>query len=136
MAQAVKWLRQSAKVEARRRLSDALRQYNGLVLGNKDFQQAERDGHPWGTLSEEEVVRMYRHFLKLNLAVDLWEAMRRDAIESHTFHSYFRHSANTTFYDRDFIKKHVLPRGYPQQFRDDLQGLWAKIDAEGPLKPI
>jgi hypothetical protein len=128
------WLKLSARVEARRRLSDALRQYNELVLQSPDFQKSEAAGHPWGPISEADVVRMYRHFLTLNLSVDLWEAMRRDAIEPHTYHSFIRHTANTTFSDREFIKKHVLPRGYPQLFRDELQSLWTRIDAEGLLK--
>jgi hypothetical protein len=131
-----KWLKQSARVETRRRLSDALRHYNELVLATPDFQKSEAQGHPWGTISETEVVRMYRHFMTLNLAVDIWEAFGRDAIEPHTYHSFIRHTANSTFADREFIKKHVLPRGYAKGFRDELQALWNQIDSEGLLRAV
>ena len=61
---AYNWLKQSAKVEARRRLSDALRQYNELVISNENIRKYEKAEHPSGDLSDEEMVRMYRHFLK------------------------------------------------------------------------
>jgi hypothetical protein len=128
-----KWLQQSARVEARRHLSDALRQYNEFVLQSPDLQKNAAAHHPWGTITEVEVVQMYRYFLTLNLAVDIWEAKEKKAIEPHTYHSHIRHTANITFNDRDFIITHVLPRGYPQSFRNELLSLWEKIKTSGFL---
>jgi hypothetical protein len=130
------WLRQNARVETRRRMSEARRHYNELVLANPDWLQSEAAKHTWGPISQDEMIKMYRYFLLLNASVHLWEAHVREAVSLTTYQSTMNHHANITYMEREFIKKHVLPRGYPLAYREELLYRWALIDKEGLLKSI
>lgn len=131
-----KWIRLNAKIETRRRMSEALQHYNELILASSDWQKAEESKHPWGTLSQDEVVKMYRYFLLLNMSVDMWEAHLREAVSPCGYNSHMNHLANVTHMDQEFIKRHVLTRGYPLDYREELMRRWTLIDREGLLKSM
>jgi len=77
---------------------------------------------------------MYRYFILLNIALSLFEADKRGSVDTSTYQSQMNNTANTTFQDKEFIKQHVLPRGYPRTFRDDIITRWESIDKNGTLQ--
>jgi hypothetical protein len=130
-----KWHREVARLETSSRFQEALRSYNELVLENDEMQDLTIQTHPWGSLEKTEVVRMYRYFLWLNISVALYDAKIRNAVDKPTYESHINNTANLTFKDREFIKQHVLPRGYPKAFREELMRRWNQIDKGGSLGP-
>jgi len=133
---AYRWNRQNAKIEAQRRLSEDLRHYNELVLSDPTLQKYEAEHHPWGTITQNEVIQMYRYFILLNIYVNLWEAWLRGSVDEAIFTTAFNHFANTSYDDQAFIKKHVLPRGYPKKFRELLVQGWSLVSERGVLAPV
>jgi hypothetical protein len=131
-----RWHRESAKVETIRRLSEDLRHYNELVLSNEDLQELATENHPWGKLQKDDIRRMYRYFTYLNIAVNMFEARARGAVDMNKYESHINNTANLTFKDREFIKQHVLPCGYAKVFREELLYRWERIDRGGSLGPV
>jgi hypothetical protein len=110
-----RWHRQNAKIETTRRISEDMRHYNQLVLASDELQALAIETHRWGTLTKEEVIRMYRYFIYLNISVSAYQARLRSAIDEPDYESVMNNTANITFNDRAFIKQHVLPRGYSKK---------------------
>ncbi|MEE9337489.1 MAG: hypothetical protein V3U87_05370, partial [Methylococcaceae bacterium] len=126
-----RWQRESSKIDTVRKLHDDLSSYTRLVLENEDLQELEAKNHRWGALSKEEVVKMYRYFLLFNSSYSVFEARNKNAIRLEMYLSEMNNVANMTYEEREFIKKHVFPRGYENGFRKCILDLWAEIDKSG-----
>src|SRR4051794_38741782 len=72
-----RWHRESARIESSRKLQDDLQYFNALVLGNEDLQALAVETHPWGSITKDDVIRMYRHFIWLNIANTMFDANAR-----------------------------------------------------------
>jgi len=130
-----RWQRESSKIDTVRKLHDDLSSYTKLVLENEDLQELEAKNHRGGTLTKGEVVKMYRYFLLFNSSYSIFEAGSRNAIRSEAYHAEMNNVANMTYEEREFIKKHVFPRGYENGFRGCILDLWKQIDLSGTLPP-
>ena len=119
-----RWHRSNAHIEAERRLSEDLRHYNNMILEDEELQDIEVENHPHGNLDRDGVKRMYKHFIRMNISMNLWEARRRNAVSEKRFLTHLNNLAMQTYRDRDFIMQHVLPRGYPEDFRELLLNTW------------
>ena len=127
------WQRQAARIESIRKMQDNYRYYNQLVLDNPDLLEYERLNHKWGNLSSDEVKKMYRLFIKINMYYSNYDAGLRKAMGKTAWESHLNNLANTTFGDREFIKQHIFPRGYENAFRAEVLKRWEAIDKQGAL---
>jgi len=128
-----KWQRESSKISCIQKLHDDLRFYNQLVLENDDLQDMEVKLHRWGTITKDEVKKMYYYFILFNVTYNSYEAANRGAINKLVYESQVNNVANTTYDEREFIKKHVFPRGYENGFRKIILSKWELIDSTGTL---
>jgi uncharacterized membrane protein len=128
-----RWQRHKEKIDTARRLAEDLRHYNELVLKNEDLQEIAAASHRWGHLDKKDVVRMYRYFVLFNVALSLFEAKGKKAVNTATYEAQMNTFANTTFADKDFVKQHVFPRGYTKEFRKEIGDRWLLIDRDGTL---
>lgn len=126
-----RWQRDSAKAQAQSQFSEQMRHFNFLILESEELQALEAKHHPWGKLSCQEVKNMYRYFVLLNVAHSLLAAKNSKNIDEEAFESHMTNFANMMFDEREFIKKHCLPRGYPKVFRQELINRWESRDKNG-----
>lgn len=132
---AYKWSREKIKIDAQKFLAEQRWNYNSLLMNYDELKHIEIDRHPWGKINKEDIGNMVIYFTLLNASVTLWQAHKLSAVEEGIYESAFNHLANRTHRDREFIKQHILPRGYPKLYREELIQRWEKIDKEGHLKP-
>ncbi|CAN7149055.1 hypothetical protein [Devosia sp. LjRoot3] len=105
---------------------------NELALTNPEILSIEIAGHPHGELSEADARKMYWYFVKMNIAFNSWVG-RLAYIDQATAQSTIDTVINSTFRDRDFIRTHVLPRGYSKTFAREIEAGWTKIDRSGQM---
>ncbi|TPM39366.1 MULTISPECIES: hypothetical protein [unclassified Mesorhizobium] len=120
---ALTWLvfRFSQKQEAQKSTEDVQnwwQTHNSVVLSNPRLLSLEKRLHPFGDLTDEEVRRLYIHFMTLNVCYNAWA--NRDQIDRSLSESTIDNSVNRLFLDRDFVVQHVLPRGYPKDFAEEI----------------
>nr|VFJ58911.1 MAG: hypothetical protein BECKDK2373C_GA0170839_106829 [Candidatus Kentron sp. DK] len=76
---------------------------------------------------------MHIYMSRFNMTQSVFEAKKRKAVTTEIYEAVMNISANISHPNRDFIEKHVFPRGYPQEFRDEIERLWREIDQDGLL---
>ena len=118
--------------EATSQVQAEWQQANQLALNSRDILAIEIAGHPYGELSQAEARKMYWYFVKLNIAFNSWVG-RRSYIDRETAQSTINTVINSTFNDREFIRIHVLPRGYSRAFAQEIEAGWAKIGQTGQM---
>lgn len=98
--------------------------HNSSVLSDPDLLEIEAKLHPYGDITAEDVKRMYLHFMKLNIALNCWSSssLADNEIKEETIHN----CVETTFKDKDFVIEHVLRRGYPRDFSEEIKHRYEK----------
>ncbi len=105
---------------------EQMRHWNLLVLENTDLQEFESNHHSWGELSRNEVKKMYRFFILLNVLHSQFSAYQIKAIDENVYSSVLKNIANMTYSNSDFIEKNCFNRGYPDSFKNELRKAWEK----------
>ncbi len=124
------------KADNIRQTHENISQYINLVLNSKDLQDeiamnhqsvlsritgSETDKTRFG---RNDVVKMFRYFILLNIMYSSYEAKRHKLISDYPYETQMKNFAHITFSDRIFIEKHVLARGYPEEFCCELKLRW------------
>lgn len=105
-------------------------QVNVAVLSSEELLAIEAKLHPFGALDVAQARSLFRHFLILNVAFSAWASrghFSHDALAQSTV----RDAINIVYKDREFVRNHVLPRGYPAEFAKIIEDGWAEIERTG-----
>ncbi|QFT95697.1 hypothetical protein FIU85_00125 [Roseovarius sp. THAF8] len=109
---------------------------NRLVIDNPDIQDIERHNHFVSSeLSREDVIKMFYYFENLNGMGSILTLKGGKLVipesDKGTYHvSVVRNIGRAMYKDREFIRRHCLPRGYTETFVEFLDGLWDEIGSE------
>ena len=129
------YTRKREAFEATSQVQAEWQQANQLALTSPDILAIEIMGHPYGDLTEGEARKMYWYFVKLNVAFNSWVG-RLAHIDRETAQSTIDTVISSTYKDRDFIRKHVLPRGYSKGFVQEVEAGWMKIEQSGQMNEM
>jgi hypothetical protein len=108
--------------------------HNAVVLGHPELIAMEGKLHPNGQLTDEQVRRMYLHFMTLNVCYNSWA--NGDEVDRELAQSTINNSVNRMYSDREFVFAHVLPRGYPLKFTAEIRRRMDIIEKTGSLLPM
>lgn len=108
--------------------------FNQTLVGDKEFLAFERELHPHGDLSEEDIKRIYFYFMRFNVAYSAFKGSGE--LSMRLAQSALNNEANLSFHDREFIKKHVFGRGYDRGFADKFIKKWAEIEVRQRTLPM
>lgn len=122
-----KWHQRSARITNNRLLNEDMRHFNELIISNDKLQDLEIERHTWGNLEKDQIITMYQYFILLNTTQSAWKAFDRKALDKELYDSHANNTAKLTHKDRDFITKHVFPRGYNKNFQKEIEKRWETI---------
>ncbi|MFK0273259.1 hypothetical protein ACIQUG_06270 [Ensifer sp. NPDC090286] len=108
--------------------------HNQIIMSDNYLLEMEADMHPFGEISSEQTKRMYSYFLKLNLAFNSWSGSALH-VDEKLATSTVNNTINILYSDREFIKSHVFPRGYPRSFTRMIEDKWTEMETGGG-KPL
>ncbi|MGH1439399.1 MAG: hypothetical protein ACRBBR_04730 [Cellvibrionaceae bacterium] len=75
-----KWQIDAAKSNVSSQTTEHMRQYNMLVLSDPDLQDFEAKTHPFKDLSRNNIKKMYRYFILLNVQHSRFIANRTNRV--------------------------------------------------------
>jgi len=104
---------------------------NFALFENDDIADLEMTMHPYGQLSIEQIRRVHYFFEALNRTYAIFHNIQNGEPENDYSVSLINNICNVTYPSRDFIKTHVLPRGYTKSFADFIEEKWRAIDGNG-----
>lgn len=108
--------------------------FNQVLSDTEEFVKFERELHPYGDLSREDVLRMYFYFMRFNT---VYASTRNpDQLEGPLAMSALNTEANISYRDRQFVRDHVFGRGYDVAFSQKIEMLWATIQKTGKTLPM
>lgn len=100
---------------------------NNAILTSQELREIEVENHPFGEVDEKDVQRMYLYFCRLNVARTSYESLMSGLADEQICNGHINNVANLLKGDRDFVRNHCFPRGYPK-ISKELEKRWALID--------
>ncbi len=129
------WTRKSERNSVTRSAQSDWRDYNLAVLADEELQRLEAENHLHDGLTSLEVKKMCIYFIKLNVPYNMWIAQKSDLITNADVDREISNQAALLFDDRDFIKKHIFPRGYDDAFCDLFHAKWKTREGQQAIEP-
>lgn len=117
-----------------RAYNEAWQLYNQTALQDEQLLSIERELHPYSNMTTGDTRRMFLYFMRFNVIYGVFSGSGE--IHRPLATSAFRNEANVSYSDREFIRKHVFPRGYDVSFTEALEELWKKIEKSKKLLPM
>jgi len=122
------WTQRSEKNNQRRHSNNEMQTFNLAVLQDDNLLQIEADRHPFGEIGLDGARKMYQHFLWLNITDNIRKASKNGLLDKAVAEARFANQALLTYPDRDFLEKHVFPRGYETDFIEAFRKRWNVIE--------
>ena len=107
--------------------------FNQSLLADPVFIEFERNLHPFGKLSENEIKKLYFYFMRWNV---VYSAFQSGDLSKGLAQSSLNNEANISFHDRKFIYDHVFGRGYDRNFTKMFEEKWKEIEKNGETLPM
>jgi len=101
---------------------------NNTVLSDNDLLKIEAENHPFGVVNEADMKRIYHYFNWLNVSVYIYNAHKIGIADKELRDTRLRNHALITFRDREFIRIHVFPRGYGDDFVRVFESHWNALE--------
>lgn len=99
--------------------------FNQTLINDNQLIDFERELHPCGELSRDQMKRVYFYFMRLNVAYSAYSGTGE--LNESLANSALNNEANLSFPDRKFIRTHVFGRGYDKDFADQFEARWGDI---------
>lgn len=122
-----RWTKNPERSEVTRTTQADWRDYNLAILADPDLQDLESQNHIHPGLNPKEVKKMCIYFIKINVPYNMWIASKHALLTPADVSREVDNQSRLLFGDRDFVIRHVFPRGYDPVFCELFHDRWRKM---------